>query len=380
MTIRAIRLAMLLLAGGCRGPVTADQAPLLCDPVIPATPSGYASAEAPLPPHFLASPLGAVAFSDRVPPNAPVTNWGATLGRVLFYDVRLSASDGVACASCHRQALGFGDTLPRSPGLAGRLPRRRTLALANARFNHAGQYFWDERAASLEEQVLQPIGDTLEMGLTLPDLEDKLRRTPYYPVLFTAAFGSPEITSSRIASALAQFVRALVSSRSAADSMFATGGAPDSTRLRSQVLEGMRLFEVVGCHNCHRTIAYFADQPANIGLDTIPADSGAGQGRFKPASLRNVAVRPPYMHDGRFATLGEVIAFYDGGVRENPGLDPRLRADDGRPRRLGLTPGQREALVAFLEALTDSSFLSTDRFGDPFPCRPSQVRPSAPSP
>src|SRR5512139_2921486 len=356
----------------------AGDAPPSCDPVIAAAPSGYASADAPLPPHFLTSSAGTVAFSDRMPVGSPITNWGATLGRVLFYDVRLSADDGVACATCHRQALGFGDTLSQSPGLAGRLTRRRTLALANARFNHAGRYFWDERAASLEDQVLQPIEDTLEMGPSPPDLEDKLRRTAYYPALFTAAFGSPHSTRHRVASALAQFIRALVSSRSAVDSMFATGGAPDSTRIRHKVLEGMRLFDALGCHNCHRTIAYFADQPANVGLDAAPRDTGAGQGRFKPSSLRNVAVRPPYMHDGRFATLRDVVAFYDHGVRESPGLDARLRGTDGRPRRLGLTAGQQAALVAFLEALTDSSFLQSDRFADPFPCRPSNLRPGAP--
>jgi cytochrome c peroxidase len=137
----------------------------------------------------------------------------------------------------------------------------------------------------------------------------------------------------------------------------------------------MRLFDAVGCHNCHRTIAYFADQPANIGLDAAPRDTGAGQGRFKPASLRNVAVRPPYMHDGRFATLRDVVSFYDHGVRESLGLDARLRGSDGRPRHLRLTADQQAALVAFLEALTDSSFLRSPRFADPFPCRPSDVRP-----
>jgi cytochrome c peroxidase len=111
-----------------------------------------------------------------------------------------------------------------------------------------------------------------------------------------------------------------------------------------------------------------ADQANNIGLDSQPADSGAGQGRFKPPSLRNVAVRPPYMHDGRFGTLREVIEFYDHGVRAGPLLDPRLRGPDGLPRRLNLSAPQVEALIAFLHALTDSTFLSADRFSDPFRC------------
>jgi cytochrome c peroxidase len=346
----------------------------LCAPVLPAAPTGYTDRDTPLPPSFFAATAGTVAFSDRTPPGSATTNWGATLGRVLFYDVRLSASDRVACASCHLQSLGFGDTLPRSPGLDGRLPRRRTLALANARFNAAGRYRWDETAPSLEAQVLMPIADTLEMGLPLGDLEAKLARVAYYPGLFTAAFGSPLITRKRIAAALAQFVRSMVSSRAAFDSMFVTGGAPDPGRLVPQVLEGSRLFNAVGCHNCHRTIAYFADRPANIGLDSLPSDSGAGEGRFKPASLRNVAVRPPYMHDGRFAALRDVVAFYDHGVVASPGLDRRLRSTDGAPRRLHLTERQQESLVAFLVALTDSSFLRAERFSDPFPCSPARRR------
>lgn len=368
---RFCRGLALLSVSSCSHPV-GDRGPVLCAPVLPAVPLGYSGADAPFPLHFVHNPEGTVIFSDRTPPGSPITNWGATLGRVLFYDARLSANDRVACASCHRQSRGFGDTLFASPGIQGRLSLRHTLALTNARFNAYGRYFWDERAATLEAQVLMPIADTLEMGLPLEALEPKLRRADYYPGLFTAAFGSPEITRERVALALAQFVRSLVSSRSLLDSMFATGGAPDSTRVPPQVLEGRQLFHAVGCRNCHRTITYFADQAANTGLDSVPIDTGAGNGRFKPASLRNVAVHPPYMHDGRLKTLAEVVAFYDHGVKESPGLDPRLRSTDGAPRRLHLTARQQAAIVAFLEALTDSSFLKAERFSDPFPCHPSE--------
>lgn len=369
--MRAFRFVAVLAAlAGC----AQRDAARLCAPALPSIPAGYSDQDAPLPAHFLGTSEGTVAFSDRTPRDRATTNWGATLGRVLFYDVRLSADDRVACASCHLQALGFGDTLARSPGIHGRLPRRRTLALANARFNAYGRYRWDESAASLEAQVLLPIADRNEMDLPLPLLEAKLSRTRYYPALFTAAFGSPAITRDRVAEALAQFVRSLVSSRSSFDSMFATGGAPDPRRVSPQVLEGFALFDAVGCHNCHRTIAYFADKSSNIGLDSVPADSGAGQGRFKPASLRNVAVRPPFMHDGRFATLRDVVAFYDHGVRASPSLDLRLLATDGTPRRLHLSQRQQEALVAFLTALTDSSFLRDARFSDPFPCAPARRR------
>jgi cytochrome c peroxidase len=287
---------------------------------------------------------------------------------VLFYDTRLSANNRVSCGSCHHQEFGFGDTARFPVGLKGEPSRRHAMALANARFNDYGRFFWDERAASLEEQVLVPITDTLEMGMSLDSLERKLGATKSYRALFAAAFGSPLITRDGIAKALAQFVRSLVSSESLLDAVFATGGAPDLGRLTPEEYEGLRLFHATGCHNCHRTIIQFADRANNIGLDREPVDSGAGGGRFKPPSLRNVAVRPPYMHDGRFRTLREVVEFYSTGVQPARDLDPRLRNADGTPRRLGLNSAEIGALVAFLETLTDTAFLEAARFADPFPC------------
>jgi cytochrome c peroxidase len=328
---------------------------------------GYSPDDAPLPAHFLRSPAGTVFRVDDAARDGRITNAGATLGRVLFYDTRLSANDRLSCASCHVQAYGFGDTLRFSRGLAGS-PPRRTMALANARFSAGGRFFWDERAPSLEAQVLMPVENPLELGTDLEVLERKLAAESFYPRLFAAAFGSPDVTRDRIASALAQFVRSMVSAGSPFDAALATGGAPDSTRLTEPQREGLRLFNSVGCVNCHRTVVQIADQASNTGLDAVAADPGAGRGRFKPPSLRNVSVRPPYMHDGRFATLQEVVAFYDHEIRDTPDLDPRLRAPSGRPRRLGLDETEMDALVAFLEALTDSAFLRDERLSNPFPC------------
>jgi cytochrome c peroxidase len=375
-----VALVLLLAACGDSAEDTALRAaaPPLCEPVLPAMRFGYSDTDAPIPRHFLGSATGTVRFTDNSTLENPITNPGATLGRVLFYDVRLSVNDRVACASCHQQALGFGDTVRFSPGFDGRRPARRTMALANARFYEYGRFFWDERASSLEAQILHPIQDTLEMGMELEALAHKLGATPYYPALFTAAFRSPDVTSDRIALALAQFVRALVSAGSRFDAVFATGGAPNYSLLSEKELEGMRIFNDAsgaGCVNCHRTIAHVADQANNIGLDVASADTGAGGGRFKPPSLRNVAVRPPYMHDGRFATLHEVVEFYDSGISDNPGLDPRLQDSDGSPRRLHLTLAQRDALVAFLNTLTDPGFLRAERFSDPFPCRSAPETP-----
>jgi cytochrome c peroxidase len=370
-----VSLVLALVLASCGGSAEdttrrATAAPL-CEPALPAARYGYSDADLPIPRHFLGS-AGTVASTDNSPPENPITNPGGTLGRVLFYDVRLSTGDRIACASCHQQALGFSDTARFSTGWNGRHPPRRTMALANARFYEYDRFFWDERASSLEAQILHPIQDTLEMGMQLDVLTRKLAATSYYPKLFAAAFGSPDVTSERIALALAQFVRSLVSAESRFDAVFATGGAPDYSLLSEQEREGMRIFNdpaEAGCVNCHRTIAQVADQANNIGLDVLSADTGAGSGRFKPPSLRNVAVRPPYMHDGRFATLREVVEFYDSGIEDSPDLDPRLRAPDGSPKRLDLATTERDAVVAFLNTLTDPAFLNAEKFSDPFPCR-----------
>jgi plastocyanin len=191
--------------------------------------------------------------------------------------------------------------------------------------------------------------------------------TPFYPALFTAAFGSPSVTSDRIAAALAQFTRAMVSGGSRYDRAFdATGTASLAATLTPQEIEGERVFRQSGCPSCHVGVAQAAEALHNNGLDATVTDSGAGDGRFKAPSLRNVAVRRRFMHDGRFASLEDVVAFYDSGVQPNPKLDAMLRAPDGSLRRLGLSGVERAALVAFLGALTDSAFLTAPRFGSPF--------------
>jgi cytochrome c peroxidase len=287
---------------------------------------------------------------------------------VLFYDTRLSANNTVACASCHHQQFGFADTARFSVGVNGERTARHAMSLANARFYRNGRYFWDERASSLEEQVLQPIQNNVEMGMSLDSLAPKLQATSYYPALFTAAFGSPDVSSDRIARALAQFVRSLVSAQSQFDLAFANKAPPPNFGvLTAQQQQGQRIFAGFGgCQACHGTNAQVLDAPHNTGLDLQVTDSGAGGGRFKAPSLRNVAVRAPYMHDGRFQTLREVVDFYDHGVQPNPNLDPRLRRPDGAPRRLNLSAEQRDALVAYLESLTDSTFLSAPKFSNPF--------------
>ena len=174
-----------------------------------------------------------------------MTNAGAALGRVLFYDKRLSANDTTSCSSCHQQKHGFSDPEKLSKGLHGKLTRRRSMGLTNARFYARGRFFWDERAATLEDQVLMPIQDEVEMGMKLDDLEVKLRGVEFYAPLFEAAFGTPEINRERISRALAQFVRSLVSYQSKYDQAFAVGGnGPPQFQLvfNQQELLGLQLF------------------------------------------------------------------------------------------------------------------------------------------
>lgn len=349
-------------------------------PTLPAVSFSYEDALVGLPPYYTNAngPGGGnLPLADTTPAGNPITNAGATLGRVLFYDKRLSANDGVSCASCHQQSTGFSDARVLSLGFNGGATGRHSMGLSNARYYNPGRFFWDERAATLEAQVLQPIQDSVEMGMTLPVLVTKLQGTPFYPPLFQAAFGSPQIDADRISRALAQFVRSMVSYRSKFDQAMGTGSPgnpPDfASVFTAQELQGLNIFGGAGaqgpgaCAACHGTPAHIAPGLRNNGLDAnTTADQGAGGGRFKSPSLRNVAVRAPFMHDGRFATLREVIDFYDSGVQNHPNLDPPLRAPGGGVRRLNLSEAEKQALEAFMHTLTDTPLLTDPKFSDPF--------------
>ncbi len=327
---------------------------------------------------------GSVAAADNTPEDNPITNAGATLGRVLFYDVRLSRNDTVACSSCHQQAYNFADPRANSVGLNGGATARHSMSLANARFNGNGRFFWDERASALEVQALMPIQDTVEMDMSLPELEVKLAQTTFYPALFESAFGDPAITSHRIALALAQFVRSMVSANSRFDEALVQGrqGEPVLTaqeQLGRTLFEGRRAGNLpsLPCSQCHQTAVQVTSSRGgrggrgstmNIGLDSVTTDPGAGGGRFKAPSLRNIAVSAPYMHDGRFATLEEVVDHYNEGIQATRGLDRRLRIGrSGQPARFQLSEDEKAALVAFLKTLTDETFLTDPKYSDPFP-------------
>lgn len=337
--------------------------------LLPSTRANYAAPT--LPARFLVQPI---VGQDNTPAANGVTDSGATLGRVLFYDKRLSLNQTISCASCHQQAHGFSDPARFSTGFNGGHTDRNSMGLANSRWYERGAFFWDERSATLEIQVLEPIQNSVEMGMTLPALVTRLSAEPFYATLFNDAFGSPEVTSGKISRALAQFVRSIISTQT----KFDTGVATGFTNFTAQENQGRQIFNGAGnCTACHGS-DNFVPGPAinNNGLENPYTDKGVGaitgraqdEGLFKVGSLRNIALTAPYMHDGRFATLAEVVEFYNSGVVAHPNLSPPLRAGgpNGPPRRLNLTAQEKAALVAFLNTLTDTALSTDTRFSDPF--------------
>ena len=344
-------------------------------PVLPERPHNYAAIE--LPAHLRAPQ---VQRTDNAPADNPITDAGATLGRVLFYDTRLSANETRSCASCHRQESGFSDPERLSVGFEGGRTARNSMGLAFSRYYEPGRFFWDERAATLEEQALLPIQDAVEMGLTLDEMAARLEGTAFYGELFADAFGTAEVTSERVARALSQFVRSIVAPNSRYDAARAAAPGPPGRPLpglTAQENRGLQVFFGPGrCAQCHAGDLFATDEPLNNGLDaSTAADEGAGRGRFKSSSLRNVGLTAPYMHDGRFETLDEVVQFYSTGIQDHPFLDRRLRGDRG-PVRLDLSRQDRDALVAFLHTLTDETLATDERWSDPFEA--ATATPSAP--
>jgi Cytochrome c peroxidase len=331
-----------------------------------------------LPPSFHVQPIVA---QDNMPATNLTTDAGATLGRVLFYDKRLSTNQTLSCSSCHQQQHGFSDPRKFSLGFNGGSTARNAMGLSNGRWYLRRHFFWDERANTLEDQVLQPIQNSVEMGMTLSALTNRLSAEPFYTNLFALAFGSSEVTSDRISRALAQFVRSIVSTRSRYDAGVPIGFA----NLTAQENLGRQIFfGQVGnatCAACHGTDNFVPGPNINNnGLEYPYVDKGLGgitglaqdDGLFKVPSLRNIELTAPYMHDGRFATLEEVVEFYNSGVVNNPNLSPPLRvptppgAPPGPPRRLNLTADQKAALVAFLKTLTDPNLATDSKLSDPF--------------
>jgi cytochrome c peroxidase len=337
---------------------------------LPDAPHRYANVE--LPAHL----TGTSRKNDNTPADNPITDAGATLGRVLFYDTRLSANNTTACGSCHVQQHAFADPNPASRGFHGGLTDRRSMPLVNLRYYQRGRFFWDERAGNLEDMVLLPIQNRIEMGQTLPAVVASLQRDGIYPSLFERAFGDRRITEPRIGRALAQFVRSMVSYQSRYDEGRARAQSADDdfANFTLQENRGKALF-MRNCTNCHMKDGdehFFVPSPANTGLRTKgdpSADGGVGDvtlrpqdlGSFKSPSLRNVAVTAPYGHDGRFATLDALVEHYSTVALSDPSHGYVVPIGP-----LRFTTSEKEALISFLNTLTDERFLSDPKFSNPF--------------
>ncbi len=326
-----------------------------------------------------------VANIDNSPITNPISNNGATLGRVLFYDKNLSLNRTVSCASCHKQSEGFSDSRTLSIGFTGGTTDRHGMTILNARYYQRGRFFWDERAVTLEDQVLQPLQNTVEMGLTAAQVSERVTEQPYYNQLFINAFGDNTISNDRISKALAQFVRSIVSYQSKYDTGRATVNNPNQafSNFTIQENQGKQLFFTPipqgggGCAGCHGTEAFVSTRPENNGIDAISTtDLGVGGasspirqnlvGTFKNSSIRNIELSAPYMHDGRFATLEQVVEHYNSGIQAHPNLSGILKDANGDPVKLNFSAAQKNALVAFMKTLTDNSVATEVCWSNPF--------------
>lgn len=303
-----------------------------------------------------------------IPEENPMTVEGIELGRQLFYEKRLSGDNSQSCGSCHNQAYAFSDNgLQFSLGIDGQLGDMNAMAIMNLAYNT--EFFWDGREVGIENQARQPVLNPIEMHETWENAIAKLEADPEYVQMFNAAFGSPEITEDRAVMAIAQFERTLISGNSEYDKF--RRGEPNN--LSPAAFRGMQIFftEAGDCFHCH-TVDLLSDYDYhNNGLDNVFTLANYGRakvtnrssdiGKFKTPSLRNVEFSGPYMHDGRFATLEEVVEHYNSGILISPTLDPKIKNPDG----LFLSDLQKSDLVAFLKSLSDPDFLQNPAFSDP---------------
>lgn len=324
----------------------------------------------------------------NIPEENPLTDEAFELGRRLFYDTRLSGNDQVSCATCHIQALAFTDGKPTAIGISGKPLGFNSMSLANLMWGPQ-RFFWDGRAASLEEQALIPIQHEDEMGQDLDELLAELEADPQYPDRFEAALG--RITEDNIAKALATFIRALIS----ADSKYDRYLRGEIT-LTEQEEWGRKLFmahpdvkvslrggNCIDCHSQFLTAGFSAqyDGFSNNGLDdeesladglhSVTRDP-AHKGLFKVPTLRNIAVTAPYMHDGRMNSLQEVLDHYNSGIKRSSTLSPliaeanNIAEENFETISLNLSAAEQAAIISFLHTLTDDRFLNDPKFANPF--------------
>jgi cytochrome c peroxidase len=324
-----------------------------------------------------------IEFGNFPPPGIhqdnELTVQGVKLGRMLFYEKMLSRDNSISCGSCHEQEHAFSDINRFSLGVDGLPGGRQAMAIFNMAWNN-NHFFWDGRADLLRHQAIMPIEDALEMDETLPNVISKLSGSDIYPEQFERAFGTKEITTERISLAMEQFMNSIVSKNSKYDQYLAGNASFTEQEERGRFLYFTEFNPAfpnesgADCQHCHGGANFENDRYMNNGLDTDAemTDIGrqavtglaADKGKFKVTSLRNIELTPPYMHDGRFATLEEVIDHYNL-VKESSTLDGSFMQQlpyNG----LNLSDDDKAALVAFLKTLTDYELINNPNYSDPF--------------
>lgn len=307
-----------------------------------------------------------------IPNNNPLTVEGIALGKTLFFEKKLSANNTQSCANCHNPNLAFTDGRQFSLGIDQIQGTRNAMPLFNLAWNYDDKFFWDGRELGLEQQSFDPITNPIEMHETLNNVVQKLQQDTKYPPLFERAFGTPTIDSVRISKALAQFERTIISANSKFD-QYLLGDAT----LSPEELEGFNIFmdenrgDCFHCHGNENNPLWTDNKFHNNGLDATPTDLGLAiatgdpndNGKFRTPSLRNLAFTAPYMHDGRFETLDDVINHYSEGLQNSPTIDPLMKkVTQGGVQ---LTETDKSNLKAFLLSLSDYNFINDPQYLNP---------------
>jgi cytochrome c peroxidase len=314
--------------------------------------------------------------SPTIAQDNQLSNAGVFLGRMLFYEPLLSRDGSMTCASCHDQKNAFDDTARFSEGVRGLLGGRQAMAVFNMAWN-TNNFFWDGRAELLRHQSTKPIQDPLEMDEKIENVITKLSSSDKYKNQFIRAFGSAEITEHTISLALEQFMNSIVSYESKYDDYLAGRATltPSEERGRKLFFQEYNQFvpdsSGADCAHCHSGFNFENDKYMNNGLDATFQDSGRSKvtnraqdvGKFKVVSLRNIALTAPYMHDGRFQTLAQVIGHYNNGIVNSSTLDPAI--EQTRATGLRLKPQDVTDIVAFLNTLTDTRFINDSKYTNP---------------
>lgn len=310
-----------------------------------------------------------------IPIDNPLTVEGVELGRKLFYDTKLSADNTLACAGCHAPTSGFSDPDQFSTGIDNIEGNRNSMPIVN--LGWAKKFFWDGRAKSLEDQAFGPVVNPIEMHNTWVNAISTLQADDIYPELFQKAFGSSTIDSVMVAKAIAQFERTMISGNSPFDRYLRQENTGMTEQEELEVYQGFALFmdETKGdCFHCHgdQYMPLWTDNLFhNNGLDATFTDNGLGDvtgnpndnGKFKTPTLRNLKYTAPYMHDGRFETLEEVVDHYSFGLQNSSTIDPLMKnVDNGG---VALSPTEKALLVKFLMALSDESYITNPAFQEP---------------